>query len=157
MDEIEQGDEKGECKIDHDRIVGIPQGWRLVGAIKTTERKVAGKEIVHGGSRLMEWCVGNAHVEPKGNAILITKQASGTGKIDPLMAAFNAVALMALNPSPRTSRSAYKIPKVIVLPNEDTGGNDEFHESIDTADDTGDGAATVGVRRLRLDGHNYAG
>jgi phage terminase large subunit-like protein len=26
----------------------------------------------------MAWCVGNAKVEPKGNAILITKQASGT-------------------------------------------------------------------------------
>uniref|UniRef100_UPI003CCFFFE5 hypothetical protein n=1 Tax=Escherichia coli TaxID=562 RepID=UPI003CCFFFE5 len=37
---------------------------------------------------LMAWCVGNARVEPKGNAILITKQASGRGKIDPLMALF---------------------------------------------------------------------
>jgi phage terminase large subunit-like protein len=55
----------------------------------------------------MTWCVGNARVEPKGNAILITKQASGTGKIDPLMATFNAVALMALNPSPRRAKSAY--------------------------------------------------
>jgi phage terminase large subunit-like protein len=38
-------------------------------------------------------------VEPKGNAILITKQASGSAKIDPLMATFNAVSLMALNPA----------------------------------------------------------
>jgi phage terminase large subunit-like protein len=47
----------------------------------------------------MAWCVGNAKVEPKGNAIVITKQASGTAKIDPLMALLNAVSLMALNPA----------------------------------------------------------
>jgi phage terminase large subunit-like protein len=43
----------------------------------------------------MAWAVSNARVEPKGNAIIITKQASGTAKIDPLMAAFNAIAWMA--------------------------------------------------------------
>ena len=46
----------------------------------------------------MAWAVSNARVEPKVNAIVITKQASGTAKIDPLMAAFNAIALMSTNP-----------------------------------------------------------
>ena len=46
----------------------------------------------------MTWSVGHAIVEPRGNAILITKATSGAGKIDPLMATFNAVALMAKNP-----------------------------------------------------------
>ena len=42
---------------------------------------------------------GNAGPTCTGNAIIITKQASGTAKIDPLMAAFNAVAWMASNPA----------------------------------------------------------
>jgi phage terminase large subunit-like protein len=46
----------------------------------------------------MAWCVGNAKIEPKGNALLITKQASGLAKIDPLMALFNAAELMARAP-----------------------------------------------------------
>ena len=108
VDELENGDEKGEGAIEHDRIVGISQGWRLNSAIKTTERKVAAKEIVHDGSRMMAWCVGNARAEPKGNAILITKQASGTGKIDPLMAGLSAVALMAMNPEAKNKVFVYQ-------------------------------------------------
>lgn len=84
--------------IPQERVVGISQGWKLTGAIKTAERKLAEGTLIHGGSAMMSWCVGNARVEPKGNAISITKQASGFAKIDPLMAAFDAVALMALTP-----------------------------------------------------------
>ena len=99
--------------IEHDRVVGIPQGWRLSGAIKTLERRVAEKTITHGGQALMTWCVGNARVEPRGNAIIITKQASGTGKIDPLMATLNSVALMALNPQARKPTSVYETRGII--------------------------------------------
>jgi len=81
-----------------EQIVAVSQGWKLNGAIKTTERELAGGGLVHGGQPLMAWCVGNAKVVPVGNAITITKQASGSAKIDPLMAGFNAVHLMALNP-----------------------------------------------------------
>lgn len=109
VDELEAGDENGDLAIEHDRIVGIPQGWRLNGAIKTLERKVAERALLHGGQALMSWCVGNARVEPRGNAISITKQASGTGKIDPLMAAFDAVALMAMNPQARRHDNIYDI------------------------------------------------
>jgi phage terminase large subunit-like protein len=48
---------------------------------------------------MMAWAVSNVCVEPKGNAVTITKQASGTAKIDPLMAAFHAVAWMSANPA----------------------------------------------------------
>ena len=88
------------AEIPAESVVGVSQGWRLGGAIKTTERRLAEGVLIHGGQPMMAWCVGNARVEPKGNAILITKQASGKGKIDPLMALFNAVSLMALNPEP---------------------------------------------------------
>jgi phage terminase large subunit-like protein len=42
----------------------------------------------------------DTRVEPRGNAIVINKLASGSAKIDPLMAAFNAIALMATHPVP---------------------------------------------------------
>ena len=87
-----------EADIDPEKIVGISQGWRLTGAIKTAERKLAEGVMVHGAQPLMAWCVGNARIEPRGNAVIITKQAAGTAKIDPLMALFNAVTLMSLNP-----------------------------------------------------------
>lgn len=87
--------------LEVDRIVAISQGWKMVGSIKTAERKLAEGTMFHGGTRLMAWTAGNAKVEPKGNAIAITKQAAGSAKIDPLMAMFNAVALLSTNPQPR--------------------------------------------------------
>lgn len=89
---------------DEKRILGIPQGWKLTGAIGATERKLAAGQIVHSGSSLMSWCVSNAKVQANG---AITKATSGAGKIDPLMAAFSASALMALNPEAR--RADYSI------------------------------------------------
>lgn len=80
------------------RVVGISQGWKLSGSIITTERELAAGELIHAGQPLMAWCVGNAKVEARGNAITITKQAAGRAKIDPLMAALTARAGLALNP-----------------------------------------------------------
>jgi len=88
-----------DAGIPEEICFGISQGWKLIGAISVAERKLAEGILLHGGQDLMAWCVSNAKVEPRGNAALITKQASGTGKIDPLMALFNAVQLMALNPA----------------------------------------------------------
>lgn len=93
-------EELSEREFTDEHIVAVSQGWRLNGAIKTAERLLAGGEFVHGASDLMAWCVGNAKVVPVGNAITINKQVSGSAKIDPLMALFDAATLMALNPQP---------------------------------------------------------
>lgn len=102
-----------DAGIDEKIIFGISQGWKLIGAIVLTERKLAEKQLIHGGTRLMNWCVGNARIEPRGNAALITKQASGNAKIDPLMATFNAVSLMALNPE--STASVYETRGIRIL------------------------------------------
>lgn len=92
-----------EAGVRDAQFTSISQGFRLHGAIGTTERALADGTLAHAGQALMSWCVSNAKSEPKGNARLITKAASGTGKIDPLMATFNAVSLMSLDPRPRGS------------------------------------------------------
>lgn len=92
---IEEIESRG---VPNARIPGISQGWKLGGAIKTAERKLAEGALYHAEQPLMSWCVSNCRVEPRANSILITKQASGSAKIDPVMALFNAVSLMALNP-----------------------------------------------------------
>lgn len=91
--------------VPEEQIAFVSQGWRLGGPMKLVERMLAEGALVHAGQALMAWCVGNAKVEPKGNAVIITKQASGTAKIDPLMAGLNAIELMARNPEPAGGRS----------------------------------------------------
>lgn len=85
---------------DGGQVEGVSQGYKLTGTIKTAEVQLADGNLLHCGQALMAWCVSNAKVEPKGNAVVVTKQASGAGKIDPVMAAFNSVKLMAENPRP---------------------------------------------------------
>lgn len=90
--------ELGSRKLPAEKIISIPQGWQLNGAIKDTERALAGGTLTHCDQPIMVWSASNAKVEPAGNAVKITKQAAGTAKIDPLMATFDAVALMSRNP-----------------------------------------------------------
>lgn len=98
-----------EGELDPARIVGVSQGWRLAGAITTTERRLAQGTLRHGGSPLMNWCVGNCKVEARANGKLITKAASGTAKIDPVMALLNAVSLMSLNPEATNGAAFYDL------------------------------------------------
>ena len=94
------------------RVVGVSQGFKLQGAIKTAERKLADGTMRHAGQALLAWAVGNAKIELRGNAVMITKQLAGTGKIDPLMAIFDAVALMSTNPEVIGGPSVYNDMKI---------------------------------------------
>ena len=67
-------------------------------AIKTAERKLAGGTLLHSGSGLMSWCVGNVRIEPTATAIRATKMNAGDAKIDPWAAAMNAIDQMSANP-----------------------------------------------------------
>jgi phage terminase large subunit-like protein len=78
-------------------IRAVPQGGRLTPAIFGAERKLKDGTLKHSGSALMNWCVGNAKLEQRATMVLIDKK-SPSAKIDPLMATFNAVMLMSLNP-----------------------------------------------------------
>ena len=75
-------------------VQGVRQGYTLQGVIKSVEDLLSDGRLKHGGQTLLDWSVGNARVKITGNAIMVTKQASGIAKIDPLMALFDAGFLM---------------------------------------------------------------
>jgi phage terminase large subunit-like protein len=78
----------------------LRQGPALSPAWWGIEFKLADRTFFHGGTSLMNWVVGNAKVERRDNGILITKQAAGSAKIDPLIATACAAILMSWNPAP---------------------------------------------------------
>lgn len=88
-------------KLDHPAVVGVTQGYKLASAVWSMERKLKRRSAIHGGSRMMNWCIGNAKIEQRGNAVIITKQAAGKAKIDPLIAGLNATKLLEANPVAR--------------------------------------------------------
>ena len=80
------------------QVIGAPQGYAMMNAIKTAERKLANGTLWHDGSALMAWAVGNIKIEPTATAIRATKANAGDAKIDPAMALFDAVTVMSRNP-----------------------------------------------------------
>lgn len=84
--------------VENKLLVGVGQGFRMMNAIKTAERRLASGTLRHGGSKLMAWCVSNLKIEPTATAIRATKQIAGDAKIDPAMAMFDAADVMSGNP-----------------------------------------------------------
>lgn len=93
-------------------MVKVNQGYKLAGSIKTAERKLWEGLLVHDGNALGNWCAGNAKAVVRGNGLYITKQISGTAKIDPLIAMFNAVDIMQTNPEPMDD--AFDVSKMVI-------------------------------------------
>lgn len=87
-----------EAGIPQEAMLAIPQGYMLSGYATTAERKLAEGTFVPSKQGLVKWAVSNAKGKMSGNALMITKQESGKGKIDPVIAMFNAVAIMSTNP-----------------------------------------------------------
>jgi phage terminase large subunit-like protein len=81
-----------------DTLDAVRQGIALMGAIKTVEIKLADYSFRHGGAAMLSWCVGNLRVVPTPTAMRVARDESGYGKVDPVMALFNAAHLMSLNP-----------------------------------------------------------
>jgi phage terminase large subunit-like protein len=101
--------------VENKLLVGAPQGFGMMNAIKTSERKLENGTLRHAPSALMDWCVGNVKIEPTATAIRATKQNAGDAKIDPWAALMNAVAAMVRNPEPVRKASAYETRPLLVV------------------------------------------
>lgn len=84
--------------FEDEQLVSVGQGYRLTGVIHLVARKLWDGTMHHTGQRMMAWCMGNVKAEVKGNAVLITKQAAGKTKIDPVIAMLNAAKMMERSP-----------------------------------------------------------
>jgi phage terminase large subunit-like protein len=95
-----------DVSVEKENLSAVKQGVALMGAIKTTERRLADGTLKHSNQDLMVWCAGNAIVQPTSTGMRIVRDESGFGKIDPLMALFNCAAMMSTNPEPK--RTVYE-------------------------------------------------
>jgi phage terminase large subunit-like protein len=100
---------------DAETLDAVRQGIGLMGAFKTIERKLGDRTFLHCGSELLNWCVGNAQVVLTSTASRIAREEAGFGKIDPLIALFNAAHLMSLSPQATSRVSVYETRKLLIV------------------------------------------
>ncbi len=100
---------------DAETLDAVRQGIALMGAIKAIEIKLADYSFRHCGSGLLAWCVGNLRVIPTRTAMMVARDEAGFGKVDPVMALFNAAHLMSLNPEARNGPSIYETRELLMV------------------------------------------
>lgn len=104
-----------KLKLPEGCVVAVGQGFRLMSAIVGLARRLKFGSARHSGSRLMDWCVGNAKEEQGRQSVMINKYANGAAKIDPLMAGFNATKLLEVNPEAGSGPSVYETRGALVI------------------------------------------
>ncbi len=100
---------------DAETLDAVRQGIALMGAIKAIEIKLADYSFRHCGSGLLAWCVGNLRVIPTRTAMMVARDEAGFGKVDPVMALFNAAHLMSLNPEAKNGPSIYETRELLMV------------------------------------------
>lgn len=113
---VAAGFERGDESLKQTgQIYGVRQGVGLSSAIYTAEFKLGDGMLRHDGSNMMAWCVSNALVKLRGSALYVDKETSGAGKIDPLVAALNAVKAMEIGPVASQETCVYETRDMLVI------------------------------------------
>lgn len=89
-------------------IKRLLQGPALAPALYGFDIKLDDATLIHDGSEMMKWVVGNVKIEMHQRGPMATKRAAGSAKIDPFIAAEQAGLLMSWNPMPK-SVAAYQM------------------------------------------------
>lgn len=95
-------------------VKAVSQGFKLSSAIFGAERKLADGTLKHCGSPMLSWCVGNIRAEPRVSNVYLDK-AKASAKIDPVMAAFNAIDMMSRNPEPAANMNDFLANPIMVV------------------------------------------
>lgn len=94
--------------VENGMLEGVRQGIALMNAMKTMERRLKAGTIEHNASALAAWCADNVKIERLATSVRATKQNAGDAKIDVIMAAWDAAAVMVDNPQPKRVKSVYE-------------------------------------------------